>query len=156
MIQPKFVKFEGAKVLGIGKALNEDRIGEIKDLWNDFNQFCENKNIPHRKSFGICMKNHQDIQKASDETFIYVAAVPEAAATNADGMVNCELPAGNYAVFTYSGSIANFPELVMQIWQHWVPENQQMYRDGPDFELYDERFDPKTGSGEVDVYIPVK
>lgn len=156
MITPKFVRFEGAKVLGLGKALNEDRIGEIKTLWHDFNQFCEAKGIPHRKSYGICMKNHPAIQKSDGETFIYVAGVPAQSTEKKAEMVECELPAGNYAVFTFSGSITKFPDLVMHIWEHWVPENQQMYREGPDFELYDERFDPKTSSGEVDVYIPVK
>lgn len=157
MIQPKFVKFEGAQVRGLGKALNEDRISEIKTLWQDFNKFCENKGIPHRKAYGICMKNHPGILKGTDETFVYVAAVPEQNCQQEDdGMIQCELPAGNYAVFTFSGPIAKFPDLVMHVWEHWVPENQQMYREGPDFELYDERFDPKTASGEVDIYIPVK
>jgi AraC family transcriptional regulator len=46
-------------------------------------------------------------------------------------------------------------DTVKQVWGRWLPASRYRHLPAPDFELYDERFHPETGDGEVDIYVPV-
>jgi AraC family transcriptional regulator len=70
-------------------------------------------------------------------------------------MVALALPARSYAVFTHAGHISRLHETVKQIWGVWLPASSLRYAHQPDFELYDDRFDPLSGEGEVDIYVPI-
>ena len=37
----------------------------------------------------------------------------------------------------------------------WLPASRYRHVRAPDFEWYDERWDPRTGEGEIDIYVPV-
>jgi AraC-like DNA-binding protein len=58
-------------------------------------------------------------------------------------------------VFTHTGHIARFPDMVKQVWGRWLPASRYRHVPAPDFEWYDERWDPETGEGEIDIYVPV-
>jgi AraC family transcriptional regulator len=160
-MEPKIVDFPGKEVVGIGSAFSQDDVAEVPHeggipaLWTKFVARCKEIGLPHDLAFGVCVENHPDVPKAPDKKFVYVAAVPKTKEVP-PGMVTVKLPAGKYAVFTHRGSIKDFPSTVRYIWTKWMPEHRDIYREAPDFELYDERFDPVSASGEVDVYIPVK
>jgi AraC family transcriptional regulator len=61
-----------------------------------------------------------------------------------------------YAVFTHRGHISTIRATCNAIWNDWLPRSGCEVDDAPDFERYDERFDPHTGQGEMEVWIPVK
>ncbi len=42
------------------------------------------------------------------------------------------------------------------IYQEWLPASDYQRQPGPEFELYDERFDPHDPESELDVYISIK
>jgi AraC family transcriptional regulator len=58
-------------------------------------------------------------------------------------------------VFIHTGHIARFPDTVKQVWGRWLPASRYRHVPAPDFEWYDERWDPETGEGEIDIYVPV-
>ena len=66
------------------------------------------------------------------------------------------LPAGTYAVFSHKGHISDFSKTVYSIWNKALVDNDMTPRHAPDFELYDSRFNPDTGRGEVEIWIPVE
>jgi AraC family transcriptional regulator len=66
------------------------------------------------------------------------------------------LPAQRYAVFSHRGHISTIRSTVYTIWNKWLPESGLAVADAPDFERYDDRFDPKSGSGVVEIWIPMK
>ena len=72
-----------------------------------------------------------------------------------DGMTAVDIPAGRYAVFTHSGNIADFPTTVHAVWNGGLDAAGVSHRPAPDFELYDDRFDPRTGDGDVEIWIPI-
>jgi len=41
------------------------------------------------------------------------------------------------------------------IWNKALPESGYQLADAPDFERYDENFDPRTGMGGVEIWIPI-
>ena len=70
-------------------------------------------------------------------------------------MVTCEIPASRYAVFTHRGLLINLPHTIKYIWGTWVTKGEYQHKNAPDFELYDERFDPHSESSEFDIYVPI-
>ena len=71
------------------------------------------------------------------------------------GMDFVDIPASRYAVFTHSGHISDFPKTVYTIWNKYLPDAGLEPAGTPDFELYDRRFDPDTGRGDVEIWIPI-
>ncbi len=107
---------------------------------------------PFRRLVSPCVNI---LKKNSDDEFVYVAAVADPSFSDPDA-ISVELGAGRYAVFVHEGSIKSFPQTVQAIWQHWIPNNRDVYRPAPEFEFYDDRFNGVTESGIVEVYVPVK
>lgn len=157
-MEPKFVDFPGASVVGMGKAYShDDAPREIPGLWKNFVGWCNAQALPLNRSFGVCLNEHPSIPKTAGADFVYIAAVPTAKEEEeAPNTVRCDLAPGRYAVFTHRGSISDFPQTLQAVWDEWVPAHQDIYRPAPAFEYYDERFDSATNSGEVDIYVPVK
>lgn len=155
-MQPQIRTFPGAHIVGMADGFNPDTTVHIADLWRRFLPACHAQNLDLNLSYGVCMAEHTEVAKEPGESFIYMAGVPvPTTAHTPPAMVSFDIPEGKYAVFTHKGSIKDFPKTVKYIWSTWIPENKHLYREAPDFELYDERFDPRTESGEVDIYIPV-
>ncbi|MDH6234579.1 putative transcriptional regulator YdeE [Mesorhizobium soli] len=65
------------------------------------------------------------------------------------------IPAHRYVVFTHRGHISTFRSTTYTIWNKYLPESGLEVADAPDFERYDERFDPESGFGEVEIWIPI-
>lgn len=72
-----------------------------------------------------------------------------------DDMDHVEIPEGWYAVFTHSGHISDLPKAVNTIWNPSPPGLELTPDQRPKFERYDNRFDPGTGRGAVEIWIPV-
>lgn len=45
---------------------------------------------------------------------------------------------------------------IKYIWGTWLPKSGYEYTGTPDFELYDDRFNPLEMKGEIDIYIPIR
>ncbi len=61
-----------------------------------------------------------------------------------------------YAVFRHRDHISSIRRTMHTIWSRWLPESGHEVADAPDFERYGEEFDPKTGNGGLEVWIPLK
>jgi len=70
-------------------------------------------------------------------------------------MDSVSIPENRYAVITHSGQVPNLPKTVYTIWNKALPDAGLEPRKDPDFELYDSRFDPSTGNGDVEIWIPI-
>ena len=66
------------------------------------------------------------------------------------------IPAADYAVFEHHGQIAGLGPLWDAIFGEWLPRSGHRPAHSPDFERYDERFDPATGSGLVELWVPIE
>lgn len=61
-----------------------------------------------------------------------------------------------YVVFTHRDHISTIRRTVKTIWNKWLPESGLEAAEAPDFERYDEHFDPRSGNGGLEIWIPVK
>lgn len=158
-MEPKFVDFRGQHVIGMAQAFPVDSSPEIGKLWGRFVERCLGPDaLPLNHSFGVCIPEHSQVPKKDGDAFVYLAAVATAEGREVPAeMLGFDIPPGKYAVFTHKGPIATFPHTVKYVWGTWVAQNRSLYREGgPDFEVYDERFDPNGADSECDIYIPVR
>jgi AraC family transcriptional regulator len=65
------------------------------------------------------------------------------------------VPVQQYAVFWHGGPVTTIRETWTAIWRDWLPGADYQTADTPDFERYDERFDPVTGLGGVEIWLPI-
>ncbi len=92
--------------------------------------------------------------------FQYLAGVGvQANCVPPPGFTTMDIPAATYVVFriTLDGS-ALHPQVkaaMARIWGELVPACGLSLADGPDFELYDGRFDPMTPGAVIDFHVPV-
>jgi AraC family transcriptional regulator len=61
-----------------------------------------------------------------------------------------------YAVFSHRDHISTIRRTVNTIWTKWLPESSHEVTDAPDFERYGEDFDPRSGTGTVEIWIPLR
>lgn len=157
-MQPKFVEIQAQKAVGLGGVFAPGDSVAIGALWDRFiPRMKEIANPSNSVAYGICMPGHPDIPVAGADKFVYVAALPVSEyGTKAADLVNCEISAGRYAVFTHKGPISQICHTVNYIWGTWLPTASVERREAPDFELYDQRFQPASEDSEFDIYIPIK
>ncbi len=66
------------------------------------------------------------------------------------------IPAQHYAVFTHRANVSDVRRSFHAIWNQWLPRSGCDLVDAPDFERYDARFDPRTGEGELEIWVPLR
>jgi AraC family transcriptional regulator len=74
-----------------------------------------------------------------------------------------EVPAQRYAVFVHDGHVSGIRDTMYTIKKGWLPKLMVAGRTGaergvqPDFfERYGKDFDPKTATGKIELWVPLK
>ncbi len=156
-MQPKIVTREKECVIGMGGAFQQGDSQSIGKLWERFQPRMPAIKKSRPYAVGVCSPSHPQIPINSPDQFAYIAALPVEAITDVPtGMVGTELSAGRYAVFTHKGPITEIMHTLNYIWGTWLPKGEYERREAPDFELYDERFNPTSADSEFDFYVPIK
>jgi len=153
-MDPNILEKDEFKVIGLSKNYVFKQPNDIPELWNEFNRReNEIKNIVRNgKSYGLCIQ--ADIKS---EDFEYLACVEVSEFEEIPlGMSQYTIAANKYVVFTARG-VQNIQSTFEFIYGKWLKETGYKLAESPDFELYDERFDPTNPlEGEVDIYVPVR
>lgn len=66
------------------------------------------------------------------------------------------MPAQRYALFSHAGHISEIQAVWRTIWAEWVPQQVKTLSDAPFFERYPEAFDPVSGEGGFEIWLPVE
>jgi AraC family transcriptional regulator len=149
---PKMTVIPGFSVIGLAAQFTFEYTAAIPALWQMLNKRQDEvQKAPGADAFGVC--------HAADETgrFRYLAGFEAAKDVDVPrGMERVAVPAGRYAVFLHAGHVAEIGATVYTIWNKALPDLQLEPRQTPDFERYGRRFDPATGRGGVEIWIPVE
>lgn len=155
-MEPKIVAKPAFKAVGLAGRFAKDATGGIPALWERFGaQEGEIENPVGGHYLGLCLGGQ-------DDDFTYVAAREVADLKSVpEGLTGYEVEGQTYAVFTVSLTKAEpigkqMGRAYKYIWDSWLPASDYDFAEAPDFEYYDERFDPAAMTGEVDIYIPVR
>lgn len=66
-------------------------------------------------------------------------------------------PAQRYAVFGHDGHVSKINETIGAIGRDWLPKSGLQHAEKPDLlERYGEEFNPQTGMGGMEIWIPIK
>jgi len=149
---PRFETGKALLVAGIVGRYSAENGAGIPSQWQRFNQAAVH--IPDRVgrvSYGVCC-NGDDAG-----SFDYIAGVEVSDFSDLPrefGRVR--IPEARYAVFTHSDHISTIRRTVNTIWNHWLPASGLKIAEAPNFERYDESFDPATGNGGLEIWVPVR
>jgi AraC family transcriptional regulator len=148
---PRFEDGKAFLVAGVSGRFSHDNAAGIPLLWQRYHQ--DGGNIPNQVgnvAYGVCC-NGDDAGN-----FDYIAGVEVADFSDLPREFSrVRIPAQRYAVFTQKDHISAIRRTVNTIWNHWLPNSGFKMADAPTFERYDERFDPKTGNGGLEIWVPL-
>ena len=150
---PRFETGKALLVAGIGDRINHQNNGAgIPSQLQQFHQSVGN--IPDRiekVAYGVCCNGDDS------GNFDYIAGVEVADFSDLPReFARVRIPEAKYAVFTHAEHISTIRRTVNTIWNHWLPASGLKAADAPNFERYDENFDPLTGNGGLEIWIPVR
>ena len=145
-------------IAGLRRHYTDDRISRIPIQWQQFVSYLGR--IPGqvgRATYGVCLN------PASGTVGIdYLSGVEVSRSTGLpEDFSVVTISAQRYAVFVHGGHVLQLRDSLDAIWQKRLPESGHEVgfasAESPAFfERYTERFDPRTASGEVELWIPIK
>ena len=151
---PRFETAKAMLVAGIGERYNHCDNGgaNIPNQWQHLHQ--KKGDIPDRAgnlAFGVCCNGDDS------GNFDYIAGVEVSDFSDLPReFARVRIPEQRYVVFTHSEHISTIRRTVSAIWNQWLPQSGLKVADAPNFERYDEKFDPATGNGGLEIWVPVK
>ena len=149
---PRFENGEPLLIAGLAERYNCDTSVAIPAQWQRFNEYFGK--VPGQignVAYGVCYN-------ADDSgNFDYLCGVEVGDFSSLPAELNhVRVPAQRYAVFTHREHVAVIRRSWNTIWNKWLPESGHTPADAPNFERYSEQFDPITGMGGFEIWLPLK
>jgi AraC family transcriptional regulator len=139
-------------IAGLGGHFTFETLGGLPALWQRFQPHLGN--VPGQVggvAYGVC----HNTDDAGHFDYIAGVEVADFAALPRD-FARLRLGEQHYAVFWHGEHVSTVRGTFMAIFNDWLPQSKFRSADAPPFERYDERFDPRTGTGGFEIWIPVK
>ena len=149
--EPRMVESEALIIVGLKKRYGDETSPQIPAQWQAFQPHIGN--IDHQKgnvAFGV-MCNSDDEGNIDYITGVEVNQFSDAA-EQLDGL---RILPQTYAVFQHKGHVSEIRRTWKAIFGEWLPNANCELVDAPQLERYGEGFDPRTGVGDIEVWIPV-
>ncbi len=149
---PRIVDGKPLLVVGIGARYNCESSKAIPSQWQRFAPFVGH--VPGQVGdvcYGVCCNSDDE------NNFDYVAGVEVKDFTDVPAEFSrVRIPAQTYLVFAHRDHISTIRSTFMTIWGKYLPESGHEVADAANFERYGPEFDPRTGNGGLEIWIPVK
>lgn len=148
--QPRFVQGRPMLVAGLGQRYEYENKDGIPAQWQRFNEYVGNiAGEVDSAAYGVCTN--------SDATgFDYIAGVEVADFSEIDReLTKIRIPAQRYAVFSHRDHISTIRNTIQAIWGEWMPQSGYEVADAPVLERYGKEFDPESGSGGFEIWVPL-
>jgi AraC family transcriptional regulator len=152
ILAPRFEVLEPFQLTGLVERYACESPQGIPDQWQRFN--AHSGLIPGnvgRAAYGVSYNFD------SDSNFDYMCGVETKAPRDLPaGFQTLRLEAQKYAVFLHTGHVAGIRGTLTAIWRKWFPESGCQAVEAPMFERYGPEFNPATGMGGFEIWIPVR
>ncbi|HEX4143524.1 MAG TPA: GyrI-like domain-containing protein [Pirellulales bacterium] len=101
--------------------------------------------------YGVCW-NYQP-----QGSFDYLAGVEVSSISDIPAeFSHLRLAAQRYAVFAHAKHVSSIADTLDAIWNKWLPNSGLHAAQAPCLERYGEAFDPQTGLGGMEIWLPIK
>ncbi|TPN01355.1 AraC family transcriptional regulator [Mesorhizobium sp. B2-1-3A] len=149
---PRFETSRPLPIAGLGERYTCETSAAIPMQWQRFGPYIGN--IPGETgdvAYGVCA-NGDDAGN-----FDYVAGVEVTDFSDRPRELSrVRIPAQKYAVFAHREHISTIRRTVNTIWNKWLPASGHEIADAPEFERYGPEFDPRSGDGGLEIWVPIK
>ena len=149
---PRFENFKTLLIAGLSERYTSETCANIPAQWQRFAPHLGH--IPGqvgRTAYGVIC-NSDD---AGNTEYICGVEVSDFSRLPAE-FSRLRIPEHRYAVFTHRDHIAAIRRTWFTIWNKWLPESGHQVAEAPEFERYGEEFDPRTGTGGLEIWIPIE
>jgi AraC family transcriptional regulator len=151
LAEPRIEDGRALLVAGLGERYAFENLAGLPALWQRFGEHLGH--VPGqigRIAYGVCYNT-------DDTGFDYIAGAEVAGFDSLPKeFARVRVTEQRYAVFTHTGHVSAVRSTFRAIFNGWPPKSGYRSADAPVFERYDERFDPRTGMGGFEIWIPVK
>lgn len=152
LTEPRIETGRAMKLAGLSERYNCESSAAIPSLWQRFGAHIGNI----QGQVGKCAYGAK-YDGDDNGYFNYMCAWE--VATNAPHSAELhylEIPVQTYLVFTHTDHISTIRKTCITIWDKYLPQSKHKASKGIEFELYDEKFDPVTGLGGLELWIPIQ
>lgn len=149
---PRLETLDAFTIAGLGAEFEPGKAAGIPALWQKFNAYFGH--IPgqtDKTAYGLCT------MRPGKPGFRYVAGarVTKGADLPAE-LETVQVPAQTWAIFQHHGHVNGIPATVDAAFRTWLPASGRTVGAFPDvLEFYGEDFDPETGLGRVEIWLPL-
>ena len=150
LAEPRLENQGRLQIAGHSRHYPFEAVAGIPDQWQSF--------VPliHRISGDRNPVTYGVIYNGADDSFDYLTGVELPAGREApENVVRLTLSPQSYLVFEHPGHVAEVRDTCNSIWSDWLPASGRTVLEAPWFERYGESFDPQTGTGGLEIWIPV-
>lgn len=156
-MQPKFIEHDDIHIAGLNGMVGDTGDNDGTGTWLRFREHMET--VEDRiggHSFGIV----ELVDKEKGQFKYWASVEVPADADVPDGLETKTLEGGRFAVFSHKLASTNIGAELRQtfhyIYDTWLPSSGEELRAYYDLEYYDHRFDPRTLTGTLEIWVPVK
>lgn len=148
---PRMEQGRAMRIAGIREHYVAEENVRIPSQWQRFAPYIGN--VPSQKGH----ENYGVIEFEECGEMNYTAGVEVTGGPRLiSPLVAVDVPEQFYAVFTHTGHISAIRCTFDAIWNDWFPSSDLKPTKGTQFERYDERFNPSTGEGQMEIWVPVQ
>lgn len=151
MLSPGFSDLKAFKVAGFNRRFSMQDTTGIPGLWQSFGQHIGF--IPGEVpgvAYGVCYN-------ADGDSFDYLCGIEVLSSSDLpQGFIVLEVPSNRYAIFHHGGHVTDIHAIMRAIFSDWLPTSGHQAAAAPVLERYGPEFDPRTGAGGFDIYVPLK
>lgn len=148
---PAFQHGRAISIVGLNRTYTMETRSGIPQQWEQFVPRMRAISMADASCYGVCWNTQEDC------AFDYLTGVEASAGAALPGdFVTIPLEARRYAVFPHTGHVSAIPQTIDTIWSRWVPECGLKVAHAPCFERYTADFNPQTGMGGTEIWVPLE
>lgn len=153
--EPRFVDGNPMLIAGLREHVTSETWDKIDALWWRFAPHIGSVpgQVGGRVAYGVVADAGAGIDYLAGVEVTDVSGLPE-------GFSHARLPAQRYAVFEHQGHVTKLKDTMTAIFDTWLPQSGYAHARTAGapafFERYGEMFDPQTGMGGIEVWLPIK
>jgi len=149
--KPRIEQTQVKHIAGTVERYNSETRSQIPSQWGRYNaQFAPFNGLVGEGAYGV-------VYDGDDEgNFLYMCGMEvREDADLPDDYQMITIPQRQYIVYQHTDHISDIHQTWMAIWNKALPDSDYEVTSDPTFEYYGTDFDPQTGMGGVDLWIPV-
>jgi AraC family transcriptional regulator len=152
-LRPRYEEKKGLLAVGLAATYEFGAVEGVAGQWQRFMTIIF-PDIGHRlPTIPVGVASAVDMD--GDFTYVTAAEVSSASDARADLEVVRVAPR-RWAVFEHAGHITSLSRSFANIWDRWLPASNHAVAEAPSLERHQPTFDPRTGDGGVDIWIPIE